>query len=191
MAGSCAVFIDGGYLDKVAFHDFGNQRLDYGELARELAAPDEMLRTYYYHCLPYRSSNPTPEERSRYSARHRFVRALHFLPRFEVRLGRLALRGRDQKGEPIFVQKRVDCMVGVDMALLAAKGRITSLALLRGDSDLIPAVEAVKQESVLVTLWHGSFAKETKPSRDLFEVCDERRQVSAELIARVALDKSS
>ncbi len=186
MAGRCAVFIDGGYLDKVMFHDFGGRRIDYADLVRELAQPDEMLRAYYYHCMPYRSSPPTTEERSRFSARHRFVKALQFLPRFEVRLGRLVFRGRDQSGDPIFVQKRVDCMVGVDMALLAAKGRITSLSLLSGDSDLIPAVEAVKQESVLVTLWHGSFSKDISPSRDLFEVCDERKQLSVELIDRIA-----
>ena len=46
--------------------------------------------------------------------------------RFEVRLGKLAYRGKDHEGNPIFQQKKVDCMVGVDMALLAGKGRITS-----------------------------------------------------------------
>jgi uncharacterized LabA/DUF88 family protein len=49
-------------------------------------------------------------------------------------------------------------MLGVDMALLAGKGKITSVALFTGDSDTIPAVEAVKQEGVLVTLWHGALS---------------------------------
>ena len=129
--GVAAVFIDGGYLDKILFHDHRNQRIDYGHLVNEMAAPDSLLRAYYYHCLPYQSNPPTDEERDRYAARHRFVTALQLIPRFEVRLGKLACRGRGPTGDPIFIQKRVDNMVGVDMALLAAKGKITNVAFLR------------------------------------------------------------
>ncbi|MGB2985585.1 MAG: NYN domain-containing protein [Phycisphaerae bacterium] len=186
MDGRCAVFIDGGYLDKVLHYDFQNRRIDYEKLAQEMAAPDEMLRAHYYHCLPYRSSQPTTEERQRYSSMHRFITRLQFLPRFEVRLGRLVVRGYDRDGAPVFVQKRVDCMVGVDMALIAAKGRITHVAIFTGDSDLIPAVEAVKHESVLVTLWHGSYSRDTTPSRDLVEVCDERRQLDEDVMSRLS-----
>ena len=121
----------------------------------------------------------------RRAARHRFVTALQFIPRFEVRLGKLAFRGRDPNGNPIFIQKRVDNMVGVDMALLAAKGKITNVALLSGDSDYMPTIEAVKREGVLVTLWHGSFSPDTQPSRELYEICDERRELTAALVAQI------
>jgi len=77
-------------------------------------------------------------------------------------------------------------MVGVDMASLAAKGKITDVALISGDSDLVPAVEAVKKESVVVTLWHGS-SPDTKPSRELFEICDERHQFTEEMIRSILL----
>jgi uncharacterized LabA/DUF88 family protein len=69
-------------------------------------------------------------------------------------------------------------MLGVDMALLAAKGKIHSVSLFTGDSDCIPAVEAVKQEGVVVTLWHGSTERENAPSRDLFRCCDERYDIA-------------
>lgn len=183
--GVAAAFIDGGYLDKVLFFDHQNRRIDLQKLVREMVAPDELLRAHYYHCLPYQSNPPTEEEKSRYAAKHRFVTALSFLPRFEVRLGKLAYRGKDPEGNPIFVQKRVDCMVGVDMALLAGKGKITNVALLTGDSDYIPAIEAVKREGVLITLWHGSFSANTTPARELFEICDERKELTPELIQRV------
>jgi hypothetical protein len=156
-----AVFIDGGYLDKVIHHDFGNRRIDYGKLAQEIVQPAELFRAYY------------------------FTTALSFLPRFEVRLGRLVKRGYEADGTPIFIQKRVDCMVGVDMALLAAKGKITHVALISGDSDLVPAIEAVKRESVLVTLWHGSYSRDTRPSRELVEICDDRKEFTPELINRI------
>jgi uncharacterized LabA/DUF88 family protein len=173
-----AVFLDGGYIDKVLLHDFKGKRIDYEKLARVMVEPDELFRAYYYHCLPYMSERPSEEERKRYSAKHRFTKALAYIPRFEVRLGRLAYQG----GE--FVQKRVDCMVGVDMALLAGKGKIHRVALFTGDSDLLPAVEAVKREGVLVTLWCG-FGNETKPSRDLYELCDERVRINDEIIGAV------
>ena len=184
MNGTSAVFFDGGYLDKVLQHDYDDPRIDFQSLAHTMCDPDELLRAYYYHCLPYQSSTPTQEERQRYSRMHRFTTALSHLPRFEVRLGKLAYRGEDHQGRPIFQQKQVDCMVGVDMALLASKGRISSIAVFTGDSDLIPAVEAVKNEGVLVTLWHGN-STQTRPSRELFELVDERRELTADLVRKL------
>ena len=67
--GIAAVFIDGGYLDKILFHDHQNKRIDYGLLVNEMVAPDSLLRAYYYHCLPYQGNPPTNEERDRYAAR--------------------------------------------------------------------------------------------------------------------------
>ncbi|MFQ5895172.1 MAG: NYN domain-containing protein [Nitrospinota bacterium] len=177
--GSVAVFLDGGYIDKVLYYDFANARIDFEKLAKEISSPDELLRAYYYHCLPYLGNPPTEEEKSRYASKHGFITALNHLPRFQVRLGQLAFRG----GE--YIQKRVDCMVGVDMALLAGKGKIHRAALFSGDSDLLPAVEAVKREGVLVTLWHGSFSRDTSPSRELFEICDERFQLTSEILQRI------
>jgi uncharacterized LabA/DUF88 family protein len=183
--GITAVFLDAGYIDKVVKSDFGEARIDYQKLVQALAVPDELLRAYYYNCLPYQSPNPTQPEKERYAKAHRFVTALKGLPRFEVRLGRLAKRGIDANGNPIFIQKRVDCMVGVDMALLAGKGKITNVAIFSGDSDLIPAIEAVKREGVLITLWHGSFGRDSAPSRELFEMADERRQLTQEVVSRI------
>ena len=183
--GMTTVYLDAGYIDKVLHYDHANARLDFAKLAGEMAKPDQLLRAYYYHCLPYQSDPPTEEEKQRYASMHKFITALRYLPRFEVRLGHLAVGGFAADGSPIFVQKRVDCMVGVDMTLLAAKRAVTNMALFSGDSDLIPAVEAVKREGVLVTLWHGSFGSECSPSRELFEVCDERKQLTADVVTRI------
>ena len=183
--GKVAVFIDGGYLDKVMFFDHNNKRLDFQKLIEQISKPDELLRAYYYHCLPYQSSPPTEEESSRFASTQKFFAALSRLPHFQVRLGKLICRGIDQHGEKIFIQKRVDTMVGVDMALLAGKGKITRVAFLSGDSDLIPAIEAVKNEGVVVTLWHGSYSKETSPSQELYNICDERFLLSSDLVSQI------
>ena len=162
-----AVFIDGAYLQKVLLHDHDKASVDYGHLANAMIGDDELLRTYYYDCLPYQSNPPTQDEAQRYSNRRRFFHALSLIPRFEVRLGKLAYRGLGEDGKPIFLQKRVDLMLGVDMALLAGKSRIAKVALLTGDSDFTPAVEAVKAEGVLTTVWHGGLSDQTRPSAEL------------------------
>jgi uncharacterized LabA/DUF88 family protein len=184
--GVAAVFLDGGYIEKVLRFDHAQASIDFAKLSQEMAAPDELLRAYYYHCLPYQSNPPTEEERQRYASRHRFTTALGYLPRFEVRLGRLAYRGNGLDGKPIFQQKRVDCMLGVDMALLAGKSKITNVGIFTGDSDLIPAIEAAKREGVLVTLWHGSLqSDDTRPSRELFEIADERKELTKQILAKI------
>ena len=76
-------------------------------------------------------------------------------------------------------------MIGVDMALLAGKGKITNAVILSGDSDMVPAVEAVKREGVLTTLWHGSYSGSGVPSRELVEICDERHEITAALINKL------
>jgi uncharacterized LabA/DUF88 family protein len=179
--GACAVFIDGGYAEKVFSSEYNAFKIDYGRLAKNMTGDDRLLRAYYYHCLPYQGNPPTRQEKERYEKMRKFVDALKFLPRFEVRLGQLAIvrTGADRK--PVFQQKRVDLMLGVDMARLAGKGKIRSIALFTGDSDCIPAVEAVKQEGVIVTLWHGAIKGRHSPSRELFQLCDERRDI-AEII---------
>ena len=67
--------------------------------------------------------------------------------------------------------------MGVDMALLAAKNQITDAAILAGDSDFLPAIEAAKPEGVVVHLFHGS-----QPHRDLVTRCDERIRITQEFV---------
>ena len=74
-------------------------------------------------------------------------------------------------------------MIGLDMALLAAKHQVTHLALFSGDSDLLPAVEAAKQEGVVVWLVHGP---SHTYANDLWTAADNRMIVDREFVAEVA-----
>jgi len=60
--GTVAIFIDGGYWDKVAFYAFNKVRVDFSKFTQVMTEPDQLLRAYYYHCLPYKSDSPTNEE---------------------------------------------------------------------------------------------------------------------------------
>lgn len=66
--GTAAVFIDGGYVDKVLHYDHNRQRVDYEKLVRMMVKPDDLLRAYYYHCMPYQSNPPSEDESRRYGA---------------------------------------------------------------------------------------------------------------------------
>ena len=143
-----AVFLDGGYLRELSRKEFRRVTVDYGQLAGRIRAriaedtvePLDILRTYYYDCPPFRSRQPTPEEAERYGRYQRFADALKYLPRFEVRLGWLQLQGRRPDGSPIFRQKQVDLLLGLDLALLSGKNRVSHVALVAGDGDFVPAV---------------------------------------------------
>ena len=156
-----AIFIDGGYVDRLASDHF-DVWIDFSKFVGEITAavsgktaePMDLLRTYYYNCLPYQSNPPSQEERKRFSGKRNFFDALRRLDSFEVREGRLALRGHDG-GKPIFQQKRTDLMLGLDFAPLSSKRQITHAALVAGDSDFIPAVQAAKSEGVSAWLFHG------------------------------------
>lgn len=184
--GVAAVFIDGAYLEKMLLYDYSKQRTDFGLLVDIMVEDNELLRAYYYHCLPYQSNPPTDEEKARHARMHGFLTALGHIPRFEVRLGKLVFRGMTGDGKLMFQQKRVDLMLGVDMVLLACKNRIAKVALLSGDSDFTPAVEAVKREGILTTLWHGSRTGSARPSDELFQVCDERRELTEAIVQSVS-----
>ena len=161
--------------------DCGSPRIDFGKLATELARPDDLLRTYYYHCLPYMSPVPTPEEEERYAGKQRFFSALNRLNRFEVREGKLEYRGTDRESNrPIFEQKRVDIYLGVDLVMLAVKQRIHRAILITGDSDFLPAIRAAKNEGILIHLYHGTGPQQ--PHRDLWEEADDRTVITPELL---------
>ena len=140
-----AIFIDGGYLDPQARRY--NIRVDISKLVSEIREtvasktrePLDLLRTYYYDCLPYQSNPSTEAEDRRFARKRSFFDRLRRFDRFEVREGRLALRGYDSNGEPIFQQKRTDLLLGLDFALLSGKNRITHAAVVAGDSDFLPA----------------------------------------------------
>ena len=172
-----AIFIDGAYLAKILRDEFNQARIDFQALSKAMAGETEILRTYYYNCLPYQGNPPDPQDKRRYDAARRFHDALKMIPRYEVRLGRLESRGRDHDGKPIFEQKRVDILLGVDMVQLATKGHIQQAVIVAGDSDFIPAISVAKSEGVIMRLFHGKVCHD-----DLRREVDERRQFDQDFV---------
>ncbi len=192
-----AIFIDGGYITKLGMQEF-SVWTDLGKLSEEIRMavaakspePVDLLRTYYYDCLPYQGNPPTADEALRMSQRRTFFDALRRLPRFTVREGRLMFRGLDAKGDPIFQQKRVDLLLGLDFALLGGKRQVTHAAVVSGDSDLIPAFEVAREEGILVWLIHGPKASKVDGkstyAQELWDAADERLLLAKDLMNRTA-----
>ena len=173
-----AIFIDGGYAAKVAA-DHLRIRVDYEKLSDEIRnriaeggeEPIDLLRTCFHDCLPCRSNPPTPDEAVGFAGKREFFAALRRLPKYKVREGRPRFRGTDAQGRPIFRQERVDPMIGLDIAGLATKDRITHIAVFAGGSDLLPAVEEAQREGVTFRLAHGP---EGSRASDPWDMADER-----------------
>ena len=197
-----AIFIDGGYINKLCEEEF-SVRIDYQALSEEIRnivaakTPDpvDILRTHYYHCLPYQSNPPTEAERRRFSQMRRFFTALQNLPRFVIREGRLVPRGYNSRGEPIFQQKGVDLCLGLDFALLSGKRQISHAAVLSGDSDLVPAFKVAKEEGVSVWLFHGPRVSKKSGTctyaDELWQEADERYEMDSSFMSHVQFSKSS
>ena len=176
MPNRVAIFIDGAYVDNVLREEFKNVRIDFQALSERMAGESDILRTYYYHCPPFQGNPPTEEERMKYASRRRFFTALELLPKYQVRLGRLARR-YNELGEPRFEQKQVDILLSVDLVRLAAKQNIQEAILVTGDSDFVPAITAAKSEGISIRLFHGA-----QPHSSLFQEADDRFQFDQEFI---------
>lgn len=192
-----ALFIDGGYIDKLCEKEFDRARVNFDAFQRALtqivadstSEPLDLLRTLFYHCPPYQGNPPSEDERRRTAGFRRFADALKGIDNFDFREGRLALRGFDRDtGRPIFQQKRVDLMLGLDFALMSAKQGVTHIGLVAGDSDLIPAVEVAKGEGVNTWLFHGPrITRDGRStySQDLWQQVDKRHEIDQALIDSV------
>ena len=177
-----AIFIDGAYVDALTRHI--GLRVDYdqfveavqGTVANRTPGELDLLRAYYYDCLPYQSNPPTEEEKKRFSGKRKFFDRLGHIRRFQVREGRLAKIGVKENGQPAFRQKRTDLLLGLDFASLSSKRQITHVALVAGDSDFLPAIEVAKEEGVLVWLFHGGINErgESTYAQELWRAADER-----------------
>lgn len=179
-----AIFIDGGYINHLFKDNFVSENcsIDYEKFIKWISDTSTILRAYYYDCLPYKPSNSTRRERERFSKKQKFFFSLEKIPRFCVRQGKLAYRGNDDNGHPIFTQKRVDLLLGMDLGSIVSTRKVDEVAIVAGDSDFIPVVEFAKKEGAIVWLIHGPFGTYHK---DLWIATDERKEITQEIVNNV------
>ena len=188
-----AIFIDGGYVDGLCKRQFRELRpkVDMQALSEHLrrtvadATPEpvDIFRSYYYTCPPYQHDPPAADDRNRTAGYRRFVDALTHLPRFQVREGHLRLDGFREHGRPVFTQKQVDLLLGLDASLMAGRQVATHIAIVAGDGDFVPVINVVKREGASVWLFHGPH---TTYAHDLWLAADERHEIDEAFMRDIA-----
>jgi len=99
----------------------------------------------------------------------------------------LRLDGFREDGRPVFTQKQVDLLLGLDAAQMARSQTVTHIALIAGYGDFVPVLEVLKREGVCVWLVHGPRATY---SRDLWLAADERLEIGIALMRAIARDST-
>ena len=110
-----------------------------------------------------------------------FIFNLKKLPRFQFRQGKLQKIGTEYK------QKRVDIWMAVDLVRMSSNKQIEKAILVTGDSDLVPAIEAARDEGVVVVLFYSPNSRHD----ELLQACDERYEITRNLIEKTRLVTSA
>lgn len=181
-----AIQIDGAYLERMLAEEHDSPAVDYSKLANKLVntviTDSErdlyLLRTYYYHALPWIGRQPSDQEEEMYKKKQGFFTRLEHLPRFDVYLGRTQ-RILNDDGTYTFQQKGVDVMLASHMVEMSARKHIQHLILVAPDGDYVPAVRMVKSLGVIVYLAHGS---RPQASSELIKTVDERILLNSDFL---------
>jgi len=122
---------------------------------------EELFRIFLYLTKPYYPEkkvlsrfNESLRAKSQKVAENQknFIKNIGICEFVAIRQGKLKFRGMDQKGNPIFVQKQVDMLMGLDIAHLSYNRLVERILFFCGDSDLIPALKIARKNGIQVVL---------------------------------------
>ncbi|MFE5619302.1 NYN domain-containing protein [Streptomyces sp. NPDC056524] len=161
-----AIFVDAGYVyasagllvagteDRRSFDLDAEGLIEaFIDKARTIFADSRLLRVYWYDGARRRIH--TPEQQT-----------IAELPDVKVRLGNLNANNQ---------QKGVDSLIRSDLESLARHRAISDAALVGGDEDLVPAVEAAQGYGARVHLWGIEAAEGRNQAEPLLWEVDSRR----------------
>jgi hypothetical protein len=179
MDGTKYLFIDGGYIQR-AYRDAMERVFGLpGELSvQKIIDTVGPFRTYYYDCVdekPKDKESQSDFER-RVAAQNAYTDQLHSLTGVQLRLGTLAGRTRRQK--------EVDVLLAVDMLTHGFSHNMSRAALLSGDLDFRPVVEALVRGGVFVEVWY----EKTSGSKELYWAADQGRPVGWSVLHSWSID---
>jgi len=161
----CYVYVDGSYVQK-ALTDAGKSRefdptkpaqfVRDVHLAQNVSWQLWATRIFYYDAAD--DTDPAADEKRRYLDRVRR------LPDTHVAEGDVRRRLRDGRRE----QKGVDVQLAVDALSAAFSGQVAAIALVTGDADFVPLVEAIRHAGphVLVMAFEQSLSEKLRATAD-------------------------
>ena len=179
-----AVLLDLGFVLHALYRPLGKRTASASEIhefaSKCVGENEELFRIYCYHCPPFDGTERHPMTREPihfkstpvYTSMSRLISELECKDGVAFRKGEISFNGwlikkfaaqkmaKNSRApvaddfQPDLTQKRVDIMIGLDVAWLSSKSIVDRLVLVTGDSDFIPAMKFARREGVQVVLVH-------------------------------------
>ena len=160
------LFVDGGYLRKVA-ERFGKDFFGGAEPPiNYVALGARFTRCFYYDCLPaQRAGEASAEYEARVSQQRAQLSTIRSLHGWHVIEGVVTGTGSRAR------QKQVDIHIAVDLLTHTYNKNMHQVAFVAGDQDFKPLVEAVVRHGMFIEIWYEN----SSASVDLLDAADGRR----------------
>jgi uncharacterized LabA/DUF88 family protein len=160
-------------------------------VSKQNGEPVQLLRTCHYGCSQIQGKEPSQYDMEASGKKEAFFRALEHIPRYTVKRGVIAFRGKGEDGITNFKEKMVDVLLALDIAKLSIKKQVSHIALITGDADYVPAVQLAKDEGVIVWLFHGPSKSRVNQrpvfSNDLWAEADERYEMDMQFMRDIQI----
>ncbi|RLF07308.1 MAG: hypothetical protein DRJ64_03285, partial [Thermoprotei archaeon] len=125
--------------------------------------PDEIpYRIFFYLAEPFKKELKSPSgeildfaQTDEAKVVEKFIKHLSVLDLVAIRKGHLAFRGWEQSKnsyKPIFVQKKVDILLGLDIAHLTYNKLVDRIMIFSYDTDLQPALKTARIGGIQIIL---------------------------------------
>ena len=122
---------------------------------------EEIYRIFFYLSEPIKearwhgqlySINNNEKYKKVYENSINFIDNIKIKDFVSIRRGKLEFRGYDQQKNPIFTQKQVDMLIGLDIAHLSYLRLVDRVILFSLDTDLIPAVKVARVNGIQIVI---------------------------------------
>ena len=179
------VFIDAGFINKLALHFGENKRInfDFFCFAKRIAKEQNLFckKLFYYTAPPFQSANPTTDEKKRKQGYDSFIKAISKNKDIIIREGRVQ-KTFDENGNPKFVQKGVDTLITIDITNIKTDYKeIKKIILISSDTDFCPIIREIKQRSNIEVILYSYFDRKRHSkfslSNELISCCSSYHKI--------------
>jgi len=168
---------------------FGVEQTDprkYPDVFLRAQPPEEHYRTFIFDALPFVPERANRWQLEQYRRKQAYLEAVQYYERIAVELGEVRPKHtrciRCGANFNVAVQKLVDVKISVRLVSLAWSGIVRKIVLVSGDSDLLPAVEAVKDSPTTVRLAYVE-EQDIGASKALLRACPEKQKLTIQDMA--------
>lgn len=187
----CFVFLDGGYLSKIARNfGFGKaKRYDIFKFAISISKEKKLFckKAYYYTAPPYQNQIPTSEQNERKKKYDRFINKIKKIKNLVIR------EGRCQKTSEGYQQKGVDTLITMDLLTISDKNETKNFIILACDTDFVPVLNHIRKENKtkIILAYYFDFKRKSEfsMSNHILTACDDKIKIQQKHLEEAVLDE--